>query len=118
MTNEEATRILLGPPNAKPKFPSDFDALLEHHRATEAENASLRKRLALSTSLIVSSAKRSAQLRAVLHALVDKLDVIIPQIDSIIAFQTIRSGHQAYSGPNLIEELKAAKAALKEGEAL
>lgn len=49
--------------------------------------------------------------RGVLERLVAKLDEVIPAVDGIIAFNYIRSGRQ-YNGPNLIEELKAAKAIL------
>jgi hypothetical protein len=49
---------------------------------------------------------------APVKALVDKLDVVIPKVDDIIALQTVRSGYQAYDGPNLTDELKAVRALL------
>jgi hypothetical protein len=47
-------------------------------------------------------------MRTVLQALVDKLDVVIPVVDGYIQLSHIRSGGQ-YTGPNLIKELKDAK---------
>lgn len=38
-----------------------------------------------------------------------RLEVILPKVDGIIAFSSVRSGHQAYDGPNLIDEMRDAK---------
>ena len=49
-----------------------------------------------------------------LKRLVDKLDVILPKVDSIIGLQVIRAGRQIYDGPNIEQEMKEAKELLKE----
>lgn len=45
---------------------------------------------------------------AIVQALVDKLDVIVPIVDGYVVMTHIRSGGQ-YTGPNLIAELAAVK---------
>ncbi len=62
-------------------------------------------------------AARAYRLECALRALVDKLAIVLPIADSYIALQTARSGTQ-YDGPQIVEELAAAKALLPDGAAL
>ena len=47
-----------------------------------------------------------------LTGLLDKLDIILPKVHAIIAFTSIRTGCDAYDGPNISEDMAESRRVL------